>query len=246
MSFAPQTSQAILHHVPHNPVRREQLSRRRNPFLCNLHILFQKGKGLVFRLNVIVLIQPADDLHLALFFYIKIVFSDIMNQMIDYAVLIRKGDIEQQLGIVVGLLKQFRQNLMELIALPDKQHAEQLVQPALLFQPQDQILFRSSKVQICIERICYKIRLILCRILRGEHAHPGRQIVVDFHEPDCNKPVKPGIRDFLYDSFEGVRILAVSLPLFDGFDQGVSLVNFPARYLDILSGTDIKELQILC
>ena len=57
-----------------------------------------------------------------------------MGQVIDHAVLVCERNGQQQLGIVSGRLKQLRQDLMQLVALLDKQRPKQLVQLVLVLE----------------------------------------------------------------------------------------------------------------
>ena len=101
----PQPPQGVLHHVPHNPVRGEELGDSRNLLPGNLAVF---GKGGVLRLGVIVLVQPADDLHLAALFDVEVVLVDVVDQMVHDAVLVHHGEVQKQLRVVAGLLEQGR------------------------------------------------------------------------------------------------------------------------------------------
>ena len=102
VSLAPQTAKAVFDHVPHDPVRRKQLGGGGDVLGANLDVLFQVGEHLLFRLGVVILVQPAHDLHSVL----PVGFGDVVYQMADHAVLIREGERQQQRHIVVHLLKQ--------------------------------------------------------------------------------------------------------------------------------------------
>ena len=80
------------------------------------------------RLGIVILVQPADDLHLTTALDVEVILRDIVNQMIDHAILVNNGQTEQQLGVVLCLFKQSRQNLVQGIALFQEQDAEHLVQ----------------------------------------------------------------------------------------------------------------------
>ena len=108
VSLAPQTAKAVFDHVPHDPVRRKQLGGGGDVLGANLDVLFQVGEHLLFRLGVVILVQPAHDLHSPAFiiFFEPVGFRDVVYQMADHAVLIREGERQQQRHIVVHLLKQ--------------------------------------------------------------------------------------------------------------------------------------------
>ena len=102
VTLAPQTAKAVFDHVPHDPVRRKQLGGGGDVLGANLDVLFEVGEHLLFRLGVVILVQPAHDLHRVL----PVGFRDVVYQMADHAVLIGEGERQQQRHIVVHLLKQ--------------------------------------------------------------------------------------------------------------------------------------------
>ena len=108
-----QPPQTILHHVPHDPVRRKQLGGGGDVLLADFDVLFQVGEHLFFRLGVVILVQPAHDLHGIL----PVGFRNVVYQMADHAVLIREGERQQQRHIVVHLLKQAGQAVAQRGAL---------------------------------------------------------------------------------------------------------------------------------
>ena len=91
VSFHPQTAKAVLHHVTDDPVRGEQLGHGRD-FLFGDFTVLGKGSGL--RLSVVILVQPADDLHLTTSLDVKVILWDIVEQMIDHAILVNNGQAE--------------------------------------------------------------------------------------------------------------------------------------------------------
>jgi len=95
MSFYPQSSDTVLYHIAHNPVRCKKLCSCRNTLLSNFHILFQQRKCLIFRLCIIILVHPSNDFNLSGWLSIlsnitdiKIIFLDVMCQMIYDSILI--------------------------------------------------------------------------------------------------------------------------------------------------------------
>ena len=52
---------------------------------------------------------------------VKILLRDVVGQMVHDTFLIHNGEVQQQLGIVAGLLKQGWQDLVQSVALLDKQ-----------------------------------------------------------------------------------------------------------------------------
>ena len=174
MSFHPQTAKAVLHHVTDDPVWGEQLGYGRD-FLFGDLAAFGKGSGL--RLGVVILVQPTDDLHLTAALDVEVILRDIVNQVIDYTILVNNGQAEQQLGVVLCLFKQSRQNLVQGVALFQEQDAEHFVQLVVLLQLENLSLFLRSKGQLCVKRRCDQIWLQLSALGR-KHPDMGRQIAV--------------------------------------------------------------------
>ena len=119
MAFQPQTAKTVLHHVANDPVRGKQLGSCRNALLGDFYILFQQGKGFILRLSVVILVQPADDLHLtgrlAVFTNladIEVILRDVMHQMVHHAVLIRYRNVQQQFRVIRCCFKQHRQHFV--------------------------------------------------------------------------------------------------------------------------------------
>ena len=92
VSFHPQTAKAVFHHVTNDPVRGEQLGYGRDFLFGNLSVL---GKGSGLRLSVVILVQPADDFHLTTALDVEVILRNIVNQMIDHAILVNNGQAEQ-------------------------------------------------------------------------------------------------------------------------------------------------------
>ena len=92
VSFHPQTAQAVLHHVADDPVRGKQLGYGRDFLFGDLTVL---GKCSGLRLGIIILVQPADNLHLTTALDVEVILRNIVNQMIDHAILVNNGQAEQ-------------------------------------------------------------------------------------------------------------------------------------------------------
>ena len=63
VTFQPKSAEGVFHHIADDPVRREKLRCGRNALLRDFDILLELGKGIVFQLGVVILIQPADNLN---------------------------------------------------------------------------------------------------------------------------------------------------------------------------------------
>ena len=107
---------------------------------------------------VVILIQPADDFYLPGRFAVsvgvgnvEVALRNIMGQMIDHAVPVRERNGQQQLGIISGRLEQLRQDLMQLVALLDKQRTKQLVQLVLVLELQHAVALVGREVQIGVK-----------------------------------------------------------------------------------------------
>lgn len=166
------------------------------------------GKGGVLRLGVVILVQPADDLNLTALFDIEIVLVNVMNQVKHDTFLIHDRKVQQQFGVVAGLLKQGGEDFVQGIALLDEQHPEQLVQLVFGFQAQDSLFLGRGEGQLRIEGSCHQIRLDLAA-LRRQNADVGGQIVVDLHEADGDQTVEPSVGDLFQNVLVGSGVVAV-------------------------------------
>ena len=100
MAFYPQPSQGIFYHVADDPVWRKQLGSGRDVFFLYFFTALT-GKDFVLRLCIVILIEPADNLHLVP----EIVFRDIMDEMPDDAVPVRNGEGKQEFRIISNFFK---------------------------------------------------------------------------------------------------------------------------------------------
>ena len=121
VTLYPQAAKAVFHHVADDPVRGEQLGHRRDLLFGDLAVLF---KSSFLRLGVVVLVQPADDLHLTALLDVEVLFRDIVGQLVHHALLIHHRKVQQDFGVIGGLFKQTGQDLIQHIALLDEQKAE--------------------------------------------------------------------------------------------------------------------------
>ena len=198
VSLCPQSAKGVFHHIPHDPVRREKLCRRRNIRRTDLDVFLQVGEHLVLRFGVVVLVQPADDLHLIL----PVLFGNVLHHVSDDAVLTEQILREQQLRPAADVLEHLRQALVQGVALGDD---DVLIQPFvfLIFQQfQHQCLVQSVDFQI--HRICQHLRLEAAVLVR-ENADVGRQVVVHLHEPQSNETVEPGVGCLFHGLDKAVR-----------------------------------------
>ena len=169
VTLYPQAAKAVFHHVADDPVRGEQLGHGGN-FLFGDLAVFGKGGG--FRLGVVILVQPADDLHLTALLDVEILFRDVVSQLVHHALLIHHRKVQQDFGVVGGLFKQTGQDLIQRIALPDEQKAEQLIQLVVLLPLDDPGFFLGGKGQLGIKGGGDQIRLHLAA-LGGKHPQVG-------------------------------------------------------------------------
>ena len=234
------TAKAVLHHVADNPVRGKQLGHGGDLVLGDLAVL---GKGGVLRFGVVILVQPADDLHLTAFFDVEIILVDVMNEAIDHAFLIHHRKVQQHLGVIACLLEEGRKNLVQGIALLDEEQAEQLIQRTLSFQPQNGLLLIRVEVQLSIKGGRDQIRLHLAA-LRGQNADVGGQIVVDLHEADGNEAVEPGVGHLFQNILVGGGIVTVRFFSADGFHQLLPLADGLAGDGVRFRSADVIELHI--
>ena len=210
VALVPQTAKAVLHHIAHDPVRGEQLGRRRDVLLADLDVLFQVGKHLVLGFGVVVLVHPAHDLHLTHRLAVLVGGVDVkpalvhfVDQTVDHAVGVVEAKHDQQLGEAVAAVQIFKQpgqDAAQVVALLKKQETEQVIFLVGILQLEDALFFVLGKLQIAGERCLDQIRQFLPGDLAGKHPH--REIAVDLHKADGDQPVEPCIGDLLDELFQ--------------------------------------------
>ena len=232
-------AKAVFHHIADDPVRREELGDGRDFLFGNLSIF---GKGGVFRLGVVILVQPADNLHLTALFDVEIVLGNVMDEVIHDTFLIHNGEVQQQLGVVAGLLKQGGQDLVQSVALLDEQQPEQLVQLVLVFQAQDSLFLSRGEGQLRIEGRSHQIRFDFAA-LGGQDADVGGKIVVDLHETDGDQSVKPSVGDLFQNVLISCGVVAVLFFFADNLHQLFALGDGLAADGIRLRSSDVIELH---
>ena len=192
MSFQPQTAKAVFYHVTNDPVRGEQLGCRRDIFFCDFYILFQSGENIVLFLAVVILIQPADDLHGVL----PVLFGNHRNHLLDDAALAQKVIREKEFRVVRNPLKHAGKNTGQSIALNDEHVLKERIIIVCILQSID--FLHIKPIQLHGNCFGQDLRLKVILIIR-ENTNAGRKIAIDLHKPEGNKPVEPCIGDLLHD-----------------------------------------------
>ena len=113
------SAEAVFNHIADNPVRGEELRCRRNAFLGDLYILLEQSKGVILEFGVVILVQPADDLHLIR----PVLFGNIRNHVTENAVLFQNVVRQQKLGIAAHFLKHTGKRVVQCVALRQQQIA---------------------------------------------------------------------------------------------------------------------------
>ena len=144
MPFQPQTPQAVFYHVVNNPVRREKLGGGRDVLLADLDVLFQIGEYLVFRLGVVILVQPANYLYLIL----PVVLWNQRDHLLNHAALAQQIIRQQKLGVVLDFLEHAGQNAVQRVALHNQQILEQLLLLIAVLQLVDFGLVEPVQIQV--------------------------------------------------------------------------------------------------
>ena len=211
VALHPQAAQAVFHHVAHDPVRREQLRGGGNVVLADLDVLLEVGKHLILGLGVVILVQPADDLHLIE----PVLLGDEGDHLLDDAALAQQVVREEQLGTIRNLLEHAGQDAAQRVALGDEQILEQRLVVALFLAGID--LLHIQAVQLQVDRLGENLGLKGV-LLIGEHAHAGGQVAVDLHKAQGNEAVEPGIGHFLHD-----LLIAVLARLLNAGDEALTL-----------------------
>ena len=192
VSFQPKSAERVFHHIADDPVRREKLRRSRNAFLRDLDILLELGKGIIFQLGVVILVQPADDLHLIG----PVLLINICNQPGKHTV--RSQDIigQQHFGIATHPLKHHRQRLIQGIALRQQQVAVQGFGLVVFYVFCHLGVVQPGQLQM--QRIPKDLRLKRTGGI-GEHTDVGGQVVIDLHKAQGDKAVEPSVGNLLHD-----------------------------------------------
>ncbi len=179
----PQATQAVLHHVAHNPFGREQLRCHGQRVGSRLRLRFEE---LVFRLGVVVLVHPPEDFHVGQ----PIFFGNALHHGLHHATVFRKLFGQQQPHGRIHRLKHIGNARRKLLALRQKQIAEQLIIVACLLQLQHATRIEALDRQI--ERLAHGLRS-KAAIGVAEHAHAAWQIIAQLHEANGNHTVEPCI-----------------------------------------------------
>ncbi|OPX91093.1 MAG: hypothetical protein A4E52_00618 [Pelotomaculum sp. PtaB.Bin013] len=186
----PQPPQRVFHHVPDNPLRRKKLGGGWDGLLVDFDVFFQSGKNLVLFLGDVILIQPADDLHLIA----EILPGDAADKVMDDTALCVEGVGQQKLGIIVDLLKHPRQDGGKSVALRNKNVFVQFLGRQVTIFGDFALIHIVQPV-----RLADNVRLGAAFIHAGKDADAGGQIVVDLHEAQGDEAVEPGVGNLLHD-----------------------------------------------
>ena len=248
VTLVPQAAKAVLHHIAHDPVRGKQLGRRRDVLLADLDVLFQIGKHLVLGFGVVILVHPANDLHLTHGLAVLIggvnvkpAFVHLVDQTVDHAVGVVETKHDQQLGKAVAavqIFKQAGQDAAQVVALLKKQETEQVVFLVGILQIEDALFFVLGKLQITGERCLDQIGQLLPGDLAGKHPH--REIAVDLHKADGDQPVEPCIGNLLDELLQLLFRLIVGIEATHMGGKVLILVHRPLAP----DGLDIAAAQI--
>ena len=214
MPLQPQTAQAVLHHIADNPVRGKELGGGRDFFLGDLDVLLQVSKDLILRLRVVVLVEPANNLHLLL----PVFLGDKLNHLLKDAALTKQVLRQQQFRVVLDTLEHPRQNAAQGIALDDKKIAIKFFGVVGVLQLID--LVHVQAVQLKVDCLSQNLGLEL-PFLIGKHPYMRRQVAIDLHKAKSGKAVEPGIGSLFQD-----LLVAVFLYL---LNQGRTLLLLYSR-----------------
>ena len=106
MPRKPEPPETVLNHVAHDPVGGEELRRSGQGVLRHLDILLEVREHRILRLAVVVLIEPADDLHLIL----PVLRRDARDKLMDNTAIAQEVLGKEQLGIIADALKHTRKD----------------------------------------------------------------------------------------------------------------------------------------
>ena len=186
------SAEAVFNHIADNPVRGEELRCRRNAFLGDLYILLEQSKGVILEFGVVILVQPADDLHLIR----PVRFGNIRDHVTENAVLLQNVVRQQKLGIAAHFLKHTGKRGVQGVALRQKQIAIETFGVIALDILRNFLPVQSRKVKV--QDITQNLRFERAGTV-GKSANMGGQIVVDLHKAQRNKAVEPSVGNLFHN-----------------------------------------------
>ena len=158
---------------------------------ADFDVLFQVGEHLVFRLGVVILVQPSNYLYLIL----PVVLRNQRDHLLNHAALTQQVIRQQKLGIVLNLLEHTGQDAVQRVALHNQQVLEQLLLLIAVLQLVDFGLV--EPVQIQVNRLGENLRAEAPFVIR-KNADVRGQISIDFHETQGGKAVEPCVGNFFH------------------------------------------------
>ena len=191
MPLQPQATQAVFYHIMDNPVRREQLRGGGNVLFADFDVLFQVSEHLVLRLGVVILVQPANYLHLIL----PVVLRNQRDHLLNHAALAQQIIRQKKLGIVLNLLEHAGQNAIQGVALNNEQVLEKFLFLIAVLHLVDFGLVEA--VQIQVNRLGENLRAEAPLVIR-KNADVRGQISVNLHETQGGNAVEPGVGNFFH------------------------------------------------
>ena len=147
---------------------------------------------LSFRFNIVILIQPSNNLN-SIF---PVFLRNQLNHLLNDAAFTKKIVREQKLGIVSNLLEHSRKHAIQGIALSNQKILIQFVIVVGFLVSID--FFHVESVQLHMDCLCQNLRLE-CVILIGKNTHSGREVTINLHEAQCGETIKPRVGNLLHN-----------------------------------------------
>ena len=186
------SAKAVFNHIADNPVWSEELCCGRDALFGDFHILLEQRKGIILEFGVVILIQPADDLHLIR----PVRFGNIRDHVTENAVLLQNVVRQQKLGIAAHFLKHTGKRGVQGVALRQKQIAIETFGVIALDILRNFLPVQSRKVKV--QDITQNLRFERAGTV-GKDANMGGQIVVDLHKAQRNKAVEPSVGNLFHN-----------------------------------------------
>ena len=186
------SAKAVFNHIADDPVRGKELRCGRNALFGDLHIFLEQRKGIILEFGVVILVQPADDLHLIR----PVLFGNIRDHVTENAVLFQNVVRQQKLGIAAHFLKHTGKRIVQGVALRQKQIAIETFGVVAFDILRNFLPVQPRKVKV--QDIAQNLRLERTGAV-GKDANMGGQIVVDLHEAQGNKAVEPSVGNLFHD-----------------------------------------------
>ena len=192
MTVEPEASEAVFDHVAHDPIWCEQLGGGWDAFFGDFYVFLEQGVSFFFEFFIVILIQPADDLHLVG----PVFFWDVVHEVAEDAVGFEDVVWQEKFGVTAEAFEHTRQGGVQRVALGEQKIAIEIVGLVLLDIGGDFLLVEAIELEM--EHVGEDLWLKGAAGV-GEHADVAWQIIVHFHVAQGDETVEPSVGNFFHD-----------------------------------------------